>query len=143
MSSLFVTQDLELAALADIVAGTLAGAEIALFQNDIVATGSLPLGDYTPADYDGYAPEAVTWLAPSMGEGNEPEVIGIVGEFRPTGTTTPNVIYGALLTDGAGTTLFAAANLDNPPADMAATTDAIVVTVRLRYGPEGLLVSIH
>lgn len=140
---LYMTNDLKLAALADLIAGALTGAEVALYQSDTPATPSTPLGDYTLADYDGYAPEAITWLAPSIGSDGEPEVVGIVGEFRPTGTATPNVIYGALVTDGAGTTLYAAARLENPPAAMGATTDSIIVTVCVRFAGSGLMVTVH
>jgi len=118
-------------------AGLLNGAVIELFQNDIVPSPSTLLADYTLADYDGYAAEAITWGAVSISDDGDPEVIGIAGEFRPTGATTPNAIYGCLILSGAGA-LLAAARFDDAPLPMNAVTDVIIVTPRVRQPSEGL-----
>lgn len=131
-----------LSVLADAVAATFDGAKVNLFQNDVTPTPGTPIGDYTLATYTGNGAEAVTWLDPVINDAGEPELIGIVGEFRPTGTTVGNAIFGIIVTDTAGTGLKAAARFDATPLPMAATTDNIVVTLRVRLTPNGLVVTV-
>jgi len=135
---LVTIQQLILDAFAALVAvgGPLETVEVELFQNDIVPTPATPIGDYTLADYDGYAAEAVTWLAPSVSDAGVPELIGTVGEFRPTGSVTPNTVYGILLTDGAGGLLYAG-RFDAAPLPMGSTLDVVVVTPRVTLSSGG------
>lgn len=119
--------------LADLIAAdaTLDGAEIALFQNDVIPSETSVIGDFTIATYTGYAAEAVTWYAPSVSDAGDPEVIGAVGEFRPTAATVGNTIYGALLLDTGGA-LLAACRFADAPLPMEGTLDSIVVVPRIR-----------
>lgn len=93
------------------------------------------------ADYSGYSAGAVTWLAPSISDDGTVEVIGTIPEFRPTATTIGNTIYGAWgQRAGADSIAFAAA-LD-AEAPMYATTDSLLLTIRLRVPSGGLAVEI-
>lgn len=142
-SQMVYTQALGLEALAALV-GTgdyLDGAELSLFQNDIDPTPTTPIGDYDVADYTGYGDEAVTWLAPAITDGGIAEVVGTAGEFRPTGTTVGNSVYGCLLKT-AGGALVGACKFADGPYPMTNALDQILLTVRLRYSATGLIVSV-
>lgn len=128
------TQVLNLAIAADIVTavtGALIGAEVELFTDDVLPTSMSVLADFTLATYDGYAAEAVTWLAPSVSDDGKVEIVGTVGEFRPTGATTPNDIFGFLITDGGGNLLYGG-RFPDAPLPMNTTLDQIIVTPRAR-----------
>lgn len=116
--------------------GLLDGAQLALFQNNVVATRARPIDQYTVATYSGYAIGAVTWLGLRKADDGAMELVGTVPEFIPNANTVGNTIYGALLLD-AGNALVAAGNLD-VAAEMRATTDSIIITVRVRLTASGL-----
>jgi len=111
-------------------AAILDGVMVHLYQNDITPTPNRPIGDYTEATYTGYAAEALTWLAPTLNDAGQIEVIGTVGEFRPTASTVQNTIYGLYLTDTAGAVLLEAARFDNAPLPMNSVLDSIITTFR-------------
>lgn len=121
------------------VTGILAEAEIALFQNDVVPNPALLLAAYDLADYSGYAEEAITWGAVSVSDDGVVESIGTVGEFRPTSSVVTNAIYGGMLWNSAGA-LLGAFRLENPPVGMAGVLDVLLLTIRLRLTPGGLVV---
>jgi len=129
-------QTVMLEALVD-TGAVLDGATLCLFQNDISPTANTVIGDITACDYSGYAAEAITWLDPSISEDGHIEMIGIAGEFRPTASTTPNNVYGAYIL-GSGGALFAAGRLDDAPEYMGATTNSMLLTVRVRLSPFGV-----
>lgn len=140
-AALISNPTIELAYLADLVAGAWAGAEVELFKSNTEVGRNVALGEFTLANYDGYAAEAVTFLAPSLADDGTPEVIATVGEFRPTGAVTPNDIYGILVLGALGEMLYQARFPDGPyPMDGLLTS--ILVTLRFRYGEGGLVVSI-
>lgn len=131
-----------LAVLTDALAGVLTANKVALFQSNTIPTPNMVLGDYTEATYTGYAKEAVTWSVPTVADDGTVEVIGIVGEFRPTGTAVTNAIYGVLLVDTTGAILYGAARFDAPPLPMSSALDAIIVTLRVRMTPGGIVVTV-
>ena len=135
-------QTWDLAVTADALAGVLTANKVALYQNDIIPTPNRPLGDYTEATYSGYAKEAITWSAPTLADDGSVEVLGIVGEFRPTSSVVVNSIYGLMLVDTTGAILYAAARFDAPPLPMNSTLDAIIVTVRVRIKAGGVVVTV-
>lgn len=141
MDPLVFNQAYALALLAALVAedGLLDGAVCALGQADIVPTPATPLASYTIATYTGYGTEAITWLAPSVSDDGTPEVVGTVGEFRPTGTTVGNQIYTLQITNTGGTVLLAAARFTLAPVPMVSTLDSILPTIRIRATPAGLV----
>jgi len=109
------------------VGGPLNGALLELYQNDITPTPTTPIGDFTVADYDGYAAEALSWLAVSVNDAGQVEVQGIIGEFRPTGSTTPNTIYGWFLTESGGA-LIDSGRFEGAPISMADALNNILCT---------------
>ncbi len=131
------------AALTDLTAagGALDGAKVRLYQNDQVPLRNSPDTDFDIATYTGYADEAVTWNAVSTADDGTPEVVGLVGEFRPTGTTITNQIYGANLISSANV-FFAGARFSPAPVPMETTSDAIQLMVRVRATPTGFFVTI-
>lgn len=128
---------------ADAIAGTLAANKVALYQSNTIPSPARPLSDYTEATYDGYAKKSVTWSAPTRSDDGFIEVVGVIAEFRPTGSVTPNSIYGVLLVDTTGAILYGAARFDDPvPLPMNSTLDQILITLRIRITPGGLVVTI-
>ena len=123
---------------ADDIAGYLADAHIGLYKTAVPASEATVKADITAviANFDGYAEANIDWLAPSIADDGEVEVVGTVPEFRPTGATTPNSIVGAFITANSDDALLFFGNIDNAPVELAATTDALVLTVRYRpLGP--------
>lgn len=131
-----------LAATADVIAGVLTANKVKLYQSNTIPTPATPIGDYTEATYSGYALEAITWSAPTLADDGSVEVLGVVGEFRPTSSAVQNSIYGLLLVDTTGAILYAAARFDAPPLPMNSTLDAIIVTLRVRFTPGGVVVTV-
>lgn len=133
------SQAFSLGVTADAIATTLDACKVKLFQNNIVPGPNTILGDYTEATYSGYAAEAITWSDPTIADDGSIEVIGIVGEFRPTSSVVVNSIYGLLLVDTTGAILYAGARFDAPPLPMNSVLDAIVPTLRVRITPGGIV----
>jgi len=119
----------------------LAAAVVGLYKNDVVPSRDLLLAAYTTADYSGYAEEAVTWLVPSVADDGEVEMVGIVGEFRPTGAVIQNTVFGIVLKT-AGGELVQAARFDLPPLPMGGVDDSILVTLRVRLTLAGMVVTV-
>jgi len=137
---LLATQVLDLDVAADVitaVTGALVTAEIELFTNNFQPTRSSVIGDFDLPTYTGYAAEAVTWLAPSVSDDGQVEIIGTAGEFRPTDAVTPNTVYGMLVTDGV-TKVHYAARFPDGPLPMEDALDAILLTLRARIPAAGI-----
>lgn len=135
-----VVNSVKLAILSSLSAedGILDGATLCLFQNNVVPNANTVIEDLDAADYSGYAPEAITWLAPTISTvDGEPEMIGTAGEFRPTSDTVTNDIWGAYIL-GTGGALFSAGQLDSPPEPFDSTLNNLVLTVRVRLNPLGV-----
>lgn len=98
-------------------AGVLDDALLKLYTAGPVLSGTMVLADFTEADFDGYADVAIpdtSWTAAFMLNGVYPCLRGPMTGFTPTGSTTPNVVIGWMLTNAAGTTLYWAELLDEP-----------------------------
>jgi len=137
---LVANQAWRVAVLEDVIAGVLTANKVALYQSNTNPTPETPIGDYTEATYSGYAKEAITWSAPTIADDGTIEVIGVVGEFRPTSSVVTNSIYGLLLVDTTGAILYAAERFDGAPLAMASVLDAIIPTLRVRITPSGVSV---
>jgi len=87
--------------------GLTATVDLHLYQNDVAPSPTSVLADFAEADYDGYAAEAITpttW--PVFLQGIAQAVaVGPAIVFTPTGSVTPNVIYGYYVTDNTGARL--------------------------------------
>jgi hypothetical protein len=127
---------------ADVIAGDLATATVHLGKSNMTIDRNTTKADLTAteANYTGYAAEAVTWLAPSLADDGNIEVVGTVGEFRPTDAVVDNAIYTLwVLSATTGTPLCFAALFDDGPLPMAGPLNSIVVTLRWRPETGGLV----
>jgi hypothetical protein len=93
------------------------------------------------ADFTGYASEAVVWSANSVDDLGRVELLGVVGEFRPTGTTITNEISYAWVENGAGDKI-CAWQVEDGPVQMASALDSYQATPRLRPSLAGDAVEI-
>jgi len=109
--------------------GLTATVDLHLYQNDMAPSPSSVLGDFTEADYDGYAEETITpgtWAVFLQGISQAVAVgPGIV--FSPTGATTPNVVYGYYVTDNTNTRLLWAERFAEPKVMNGVTTGFTLV----------------
>jgi hypothetical protein len=124
------------------VTGSLTGSLVALVKNNITLDANTTMADITAneADYNTYAQAAITWLAPSIADDGQVEVVGTVPEFRPTDALAPNNIYGAsIINAGAIKTYFNAA-FDGAPLPMNTVLDSLILTVRWR--PQSQMLSV-
>lgn len=99
------------------VGNFLNGAIAHLFQSPMVPSPALTLADFTAieADFDGYAASAaLTWGAVGTDPADRAWVTAQEVEWVPTGTTTPNTIYGYYVTNAAGTALLFWDNFPDP-----------------------------
>lgn len=79
------------------------GVTVKLFQNDIVPGPDSVLGDFTVADFTGYATSAaLVWAGPVLKDDGTPELVAQRLMFTCTNATTPNTIYGYYLLDSEG-----------------------------------------
>ena len=117
-------------------AGALAHAMVQLVNsNSITLNGGTPLGSVSPlfGGYDGYSADSISWQAPGVNVSGAVEVIGIVSPFRPTDSTSPQNMYGVVITDQLGLNLLFAAPFDAPPLPMQSAYNTITLT--LSYQP--------
>lgn len=121
--------------------GVFDGAKVRLFVNDVQPTVDSVVGDFTVTTYAGHGDELITWLTPSISDDGFPEVIGTVGEFRPTDAVTPNTVYGAIIIDGTSV-MMEGGRFDDAPLPMESALDSILVTVRLRFLDDSIMVVI-
>lgn len=119
--------------------GLLDGAKVRLFVNDVQPVVTSVIGDFTVTTYTGHGDKLITWLAPSIADDGTPECVGTVPEFRPTDAVVPNTVFGALLID-AGAIMMEGGRFDNGPLPMESALDSILVTVRLRYADNSIMV---
>jgi len=92
-------------------------------------------------DYGGYGSEAGVWSANSVDDLGRVELQGVVGEFRPTDSVTPNDVYYAWVENGAGDKLLAW-ECEGAPIPMNSVLDSYQATPRLRPKLEGSAVEV-
>jgi hypothetical protein len=93
------------------------GSKIGLIKADFTPTPDLVLGGITEADFDGYAKVAAApFSAVFEGEGDLELVSAASKHWQPTGSVTPNTIYGWFLVDSGGTILLGTEKFDSPIA---------------------------
>jgi len=132
-----MNQAFELLALADVIAGALTGAEVHLYQNNVIFNpDTTVIGDLTEATYVGYVAQAVVWGVASVSDDGHVESIAVSLIFRPTNGVTPNDIYGYYIDDGAGV-LLGGGSFDGAPLPMHSALDVITMTVVYRLVDEG------
>lgn len=109
--------------------GLTATVDLHLYQNDMAPSPSSVLADFTEADYDGYAEETITpatWAVFLQGI-SQAVAVGPGVVFSPTGSTTPNVIYGYYVTDNTGARLLWAERFAEPKVMNGVTTGFTLV----------------
>lgn len=115
----------------------LAGATVRLNQANIDITPALLLADMTEANYDGYAPIALTATATAYLSGAGDYVLQYPHAiFQPTGSLVVNTIYGAWVQGvmgGVGERLLWAVQFDEP-VSMTGITSVCVVEPRVIFG---------
>ncbi len=110
-------------------------AKIGLIKAAIAPSVSTILADLTPANFDGYAlGAAVTWTAAFLVGGLFTSVRSGNTHYQPSGSVTPNTIYGAYLVNNAGTDLLGVEIFDNPiPLSGAADAFDYEMTITLDH----------
>lgn len=128
----------------DAVAGTLNLCEVELIKDDIDITATTTYADLelAKATYTGHGQEVVTWGDATRSDDGEIEYLGDCGEFRPTGTTITNGIYGLYVRNAGHTDTLFQCRFASPPIPMESALDAIKVTLRYRPGSNSLAVLI-
>jgi hypothetical protein len=126
----------DLFAEANGVDGPLFEAVCRLYQNDFTPVGTMILADFTVATYDGYSSQVIDpWDSPILNVNGFAETVGPQLEFRPNGSTTPNVIYGYYVLNAAGNALLYAERFENPITLNGALT-ALYLTPVFTFGSQ-------
>ena len=109
--------------------GLTATQHVRLYQNDYAPSPTSLLADFVAATYDGYAAAAITpatW--PIFLQGiSQAVAVGPGLVFSPTGSTTPNLIYGYYVTDNTGARLLWAERFAEPKVLNGVTTGFTLV----------------
>jgi hypothetical protein len=123
-----------LATQADILAslaltgGILDDAKVHLYKTAVIPTVESVLGDFTEADYTGYAAQTVaSWGNPFQDIDGKVKMVGPTQQYQPTATTVTNTIYGYYVTNAGSTVLIYAKQLDQPIA-LVTTITALLLT---------------
>lgn len=86
-----------------VIADSLDGGSLRLFQNDFSPTKFSVLGDFVIADFSGYASKTIaTWGASYLDELNVATTLGGLQTWTQTAATVMNIVYGAYYLDSAG-----------------------------------------
>lgn len=124
------------AVISDLIAagGIWLDMEMRLYQSPTnVPPDTVILADLTEADFDGYAAVApVVMHGPALANDNSAYIVSDTSFFTATGTTTPNVIYGAYLVNTAGNLLIAVFPF-TVPVGVNNIGDSVPVVVQLHY----------
>lgn len=122
----------EQVALVDLVVDSTAyaTAKLHLFKNDINPNSESLLADFIEADFDGYVAPTCTFGAAYIDPDGTP--LSSAGEkMFVQDDAIGNDIYGAYLTDAAGTTLLRSARFADAPYPLVNAGDALPVNVKV------------
>lgn len=101
--------------LLDKMVETLGGCTAKLFKNDHTPGGADVVGDYTEADFNGYAPIPLNDWGPAFtnfaGDAQTDEKLRV---WTQTDAAIVNTIYGYYVVDGGGNLIFAERNPAGP-----------------------------
>jgi hypothetical protein len=146
MADLITTEDFDLTAGANVIAGVLALSVFQLVKTNLAMDRNTTLADVTDAtnkaNYNTYADGVITWSAATRADDGAIEWIGTVPEFRPTDGVVPNDVFGGALINAAGTKLQAVCEFDGAPFPMRSVLDSLIVTLRYRPAGGSLVVTI-
>lgn len=106
--------DAAVAAVQTGVAGTLHGALVGLYVNNIAPDKANVLGDFTEPIYTGYARVTLTWGAGYRSSDGSYRQEGGLAQFAATDDAHPTTVYGYFVVAVDGTTLLGAEQLASP-----------------------------
>lgn len=135
-------------ALQDTQAATAAGylhlAHLHLYQSPIAILPTTPLATFSAAvaTFTGYADQALVWDVPGVADDGTVECVATPLIFRPTDAVTPNIIYGAYITDTAGANLYIFGEFDGAPLPMQNALQQIIVVVRYRPATDSIVITV-
>lgn len=113
------------------------GASVRLIKAPFVPAPNLVLADLTTADYTGYVNVSPAVAGVIWDNDSGDAVLSLESaHFQPTGSATPNDIYGWVCYGGAGAFagLIIAMGVFDEPIPMNGVADAIDVIVRIAIG---------
>lgn len=91
-----------------IIFAVLGNSALCLFKNNYTPLHTSAIGDFTEADFDGYARIVLTgWPAAALDGNNKASTFLAYQTFTKAGAITANDIYGAFVLDFAGNLLYA------------------------------------
>jgi len=105
-------------------------AKVHLYSNDYTPDKDTVIGDLTETTFSGYAAASLTWGTAFLD--GQKVACSSAGQkaFTKSGATSDNV-YGAYITDVAGTGLLRAARLPDAPAFMDVDGSVLLITLLL------------
>jgi len=131
---MLIQSDAELRVVLDLLTvdgatpGPYDAAIVALFQNDFFPNANQVVGDFTEADFDGYAQStAAVWGDAITDVAGETAVYADTKQFTATGGVTTNTIYGYYVLDSTATKVLWAERFEDPVIVTAAGQGVVVV----------------
>jgi hypothetical protein len=119
------------ATLLQLLVATLNGYKIHLFKNNLTPTDASVIGDFTEADFTGYASQNLTTFATAFLNGaNQGETDAGLYTFTQSGSTTTNNIYGYYVTTAGGALVYSERN---PNAPVAMTGSGLQYVVDVKF----------
>jgi hypothetical protein len=120
-----------------------AGANVLhLFKNNITPTKNSVVGDFVSADFTGYAPlTPLSTQAPYLDQNGNAALTSPVYQFLETGVVITNTVYGAYVTNAAGTVLFGAVRFD-VPVTFSLVNDSANIVLRFTTTETGFTIEI-
>lgn len=94
------------------------------------------LGDFTEADYTGYAAQTAAFLAAFVNGSGQAESDSPNLLFQPTGTAVVNTVLGFYVTDSASAVLLWAGSFPTP-VSLAGPTTGLPLVIQFILDPQG------
>lgn len=118
-------------------AAALDGSMLALAKLDFNPTKTMEIGDFSEANYPGYARQPIlTWQPANHGQGGFSLSQGESLVFQPNGDDTTNTIFGHVLIGADSVTVLGAEKYDNP-VPLPDPLSALVVVPIVGLLPDG------
>ncbi len=135
-------QAFDILAIVGAKTATMATATVGLTKTQIPLDADTTIEDLeaVEADYTGYARKAITWLAATVSDTGDVELVGTVPAFAPTDDDVPNTIYALFVYATLPAELLClVAEFDNAPLPMIGPTSLLIVTLRFRADFGGIV----
>ena len=111
---------------------------IGLISAPFTPNSSTTLGILTEANYNGYSRKSIGTSSVTFTGGDGKAYVEFSTlQFIPSGSSTPNTIYGAFVTFGNSTTTLVYTEAFSPALPMASTSNQITITPRFGLDPAG------